>query len=221
MINAPIYKKFTFLLAYILLVTYFIIECKKCGTIQYVQDNQKTRICPKCQFHINCQKIEPLAKASCETAAQNLVKSIKVPEEVEVEIKKFQTQMAANKAVKHDKFAQFSTLVTQTFGLFPNALPIPFLVKNGEELGLDDKFILKMLDELEQNGFLSKKTDARGNDYIKFLTFPIDYGQVHIKRPNWKPPQPANLDGVSEVESEEESEEESEDDSGDDIDDSV
>ncbi len=202
-------------------MTYLIIECKKCGTIQYVQDTQKTRICPKCQFHINCQKIEPLAKASCESAAQNLVKSIKVPEEVEVEIKKFQTQMAANKAVKHDKFTQFSTLITQSFGLFPNALPLQFLIKNGQEIGLDEKFLLKIIDELGQNGYLSKKTDARGNDYIKFLTFPIDYGQVHIKRPNWKPPQPVDSDELTEDGSEQESEEECEDDTGEDIDDSV
>jgi hypothetical protein len=114
--------------------------------------------------------------------------------------------LATNKSAKHDKFTQFSALITQTFGLFPTALPIQFLIKNGEEMGLDEKFILKLIDELEQNGFLSKKTDARGNDYIKFLTFPIDYGQVHIKRPNWKPTQP--------VESEDDSEDHSDEDSG-------
>jgi len=141
------------------------------------------------------------------------VKSLKVPDEIQSEIKKFQTQMAINKSAKHDKFTQFSKLVTESFGLFPNALPIQFLIKNGEEMGLDEKFILKMIDELEQNGFLSKKTDARGNDYLKFLSFPIDYGQVHIKGPNRKPLKPTDAEDDIDENSEDDTDECSEEDS--------
>lgn len=164
-------------------MSFLIIECSRCGTPQYIRLGQHTRICPKCNLHINCQTVKPLTRVSSEKEAVECIQSMKTPNELEERIKKVRNLIKKNENIKQDKSLLFSNLISELLGLFPNAMPKKIIYIKAAEINLDSDFVTKLIKELESNGFLLNSVDFQNNEIIKFINLPITLGNIHIKKP--------------------------------------
>jgi uncharacterized Zn finger protein (UPF0148 family) len=161
-----------------------IIECSKCGTPQYIRKGQQSRICPKCHFHITCKNQEPIANASSELEAQQIVQSMKIPNELELRMHHLHNQLTSSDKAKSNPYYLFNNVISQLLGPFPNTIPLLVIYSKTQEIGLEDKFIDKILQELNTEGYLLQSTDSRGNELIKFTNLPIHLDKIHIQRPD-------------------------------------
>jgi len=59
---------------------YLVIRCGRCGLPQYVQSDQLTRKCPRCNYKIQIKKALVLQATNDLAEAETLVKYIKLPE---------------------------------------------------------------------------------------------------------------------------------------------
>lgn len=154
---------------------------------QYILSSQRSRRCPKCRTHINCEKMKVFAKALTLKEASQLVRSMKTPREVEQRINKLKSFSSTPES--QNKYHLLGKLITELIAIFPNTMPKFYLIDKGvNEFGLQEEFIENTIENLNKNGLvLINKINSK--DVLKFPSLPFSAmnGKLCVSNPDPMP----------------------------------
>jgi len=154
---------------------------------QYISSSQRSRRCPKCRTHINCERMKVFAKALTIKEASQLVRSMKTPKEIEERINKLKVFSSASES--QNRFQLLGKLITELIAIFPNTMPLSYLIDKGvKEFDLPQDFIEKIIENLNKNG-LVLINKVNNQDVLKFPSLPFSAmnGKLYVSSPNPMP----------------------------------